>query len=246
MRTLGWKHIVFTAAVTALGFTGSVRSEASTFDLTNGGSGTGVGQGWYDQDGTHSSNNNNYFAGNILINHFPVIPANDFRDFFSFDLSGINLQGQQIVSAQLQVTEADTSSTIQFGLFDVSTNALTLNATQSGRTDIYADLGSGKQYGLFTITQVHNSTGVDHFDLNAAAIADMTASAGNGFFSVGGAVQTIGTNQYVYGFSSHTPQHLVITTAPISTVPEGSSLTMLALGGFPLGVLALRRRLKQA
>ena len=153
------------------------------------------------------------------------------------------MNGQQIVSVQLEVREAVNTNNLQYGLFDVSTNAVTLNNSNSGRTDIYADLGSGTQYGTYGLT-AGTGNGVDTFLLNAAGLADVSAAVGQGYFSLGGAVLNGTTGQYVYGFSNATPQHLIITTSASSVTPEGSSLAMFALGGLPL-VVGFGRRLRR-
>ena len=112
------------------------------------------------------------------------------RNFFTFDLSSLT---GTVVSARLEVVRyfydsPDDSETL--GLFDVSTDAATLNNNTGTSATIFNDLGTGVSYGTFVVNRyTHSSTETLIFSLNAAAIADINAASG--FFSIGGSLQSL-------------------------------------------------------
>jgi len=171
------------------------------------------------------------------------------RDFFTFDLSSLNLAGQKVTGATLELTRftyvgTDASETIEF--FDVSTSAATLNNNFGTNAAIFNDLGTGTSYGSFVVPSYSPSTTLTvTFGLNGGALANITSAAG-GFFSIGGSLQTIGAggDQGLFGFSASTfgagTQQLRIETVP--TVPEPTSMLLLGSGIVTLAVGRYRRR----
>jgi hypothetical protein len=107
-----------------------------------------------------------------------------------------------------------------FTVFDVdaaNVAALRNTASQTGRTDIYNDLGGGLAYGDRDFTAAdapftQTFTDADVLLDEAAFLANVNAARG-GFFAVGGAITTIvgsGT-QTVLGFTgTQTPVSLVL------------------------------------
>src|SRR5438067_1605449 len=111
-------------------------------------------QGWWSDGLNNVTSNDNYYVGtNGSV-------TRQLRDFFTFDLSSLNLTGQTVVSATLQATRFNVASDQNgetLGLFDVSTPAATLNANNGTSATIFNDLGTGAQYGSFFVSTTGNS-----------------------------------------------------------------------------------------
>jgi large repetitive protein len=185
-----------------------------------------VDSGWYDQTGSHVPENLNYLCG---FNN-----GIEFRNFFVFDLSGIDLR---IVSAELQIQNptfgyfsADPTET--YTLFDVSTPVSTLSAGGEGLTSIFADLGSGVSYGSQVVSHADDDRIVT-ISLNAAGIAALNEA--NGQFAFGGAITTLSRegfmDEYVFGETGFVTDTRQLVIEASSSVPEGSSTWGLLLLG---------------
>jgi hypothetical protein len=151
-------------------------------------------QGWW---GTRKNydRNDNYAVDRLN--------GETFRDFFTFDLSGVP-GGTTVCGAALEIRRGvgfgERRETLEF--FDVSTDAVTLNRNRGKSAAIFADLGTGTSYGRFRVRTRGDKDDVLEFVLNDAAEADAAAAAG-GFFSVGGALQSITGKDGLFGFTSH-------------------------------------------
>jgi hypothetical protein len=107
-------------------------------------------RGWWRNEGFHDQNDNSTIVGRIS--------SSLYRSYFSFDLSGVT---GSVTSAVLRIevvdyTSIEPSETIR--IYDVSTNAATLEASAPNRTDIYNDIGSGTLYGSYILTLADKET----------------------------------------------------------------------------------------
>lgn len=198
-------------------------------------------QGWW----SNTTNNNNPTNDNYVVGN-----SNDnYRAFFSFDLSGIS---GTVTSAYFDVRRYDQLGTVNLSLWDLTASASQLITTRQNisNSTIFADLGSGTQYGLYTIAN-GSSTDVLHLSLNSAAINDLNSTIGQGYFSLGAAILTGGTIFSASGFepgnthgSENSIQNLVLEIQPTTTVPEPTTLALMGLGF--AGMSQIRRRKHQA
>ena len=187
-------------------------------------------QGWWSD-----TMSNEFITDNYAIGINPEGHKN--RNYFTFDLSSLSLP---VISATLELTRFNYWSTAEsetLGLFDVSTNADTLNNKNGINALIYEDLGSGASYGEFEIFAEGLPEDILSFELNAAAIADIDASAG-GWFSIGGSLLSFGSpvgdgTELLFGSS----QYGGVQQLVVEVIPEPATVVLLALGS-----LMLRKR----
>jgi hypothetical protein len=149
--------------------------------------------GWYDETGSHSAFNPNYIAG--VCGSSDACNGNDLdqHDFFVFSIpSGTYTSAVlQIYNPGVAAGDANDGyicpcGSLTYTNWDVLTAIADLEASNSGRIDIYNDLGSGVQFGSVTVTAASDGTFVN-ITLDAAALAAINAAAG-GEFAIGGAV----------------------------------------------------------
>ena len=187
-------------------------------------------QGWWSTTMSNYDENDNYSAGMDT-------QGNNPRNFFTFDLSALSLP---VISATLELQRYEYWSTADsetYGLFDVSTDAVTLNNNVGTSTPIFEDLGTGTSYGEFEIFAEGLPEDILSFELNAAALADIDAAAG-GWFSIGGVLLSPGSpvgdgTERLFGRSTGAgTQRLVV-----EVIPEPTTVVLLALGS-----LMLRKR----
>jgi hypothetical protein len=176
---------------------------------------TGVlNQGWYSPNfpSFQDDLNDNYI---VVSNGFE-----EFRNFFTFDLRTLR---SPVTTATLEVVRHDGGNLI-YDVFDVTTDAATLNMNGTFKSDVFEDLGTGVGFGSFPIG-TGPMTEVLRFPLNAAGVAAISRSSG-GFFSVGGAVQGRGL---VFGNSQGSVVRLVINDGAAPTA-EPATLLLTAAG----------------
>jgi hypothetical protein len=193
-------------------------------------------QGWWSATRNNVDLNESYFVG-LACDTAACTTIHDNRDFFTFDLRSLN---GAVASATLELQRDGNESPFPiFGLFDVSTDPVTLNNNTGTSAAIFADLGTGRSYGAFRVTN-GGPNDVLRFPLNTAATADIQAHAG-GFFSIGGAILGGG---FLFGGSGENGGRLVITTESVQApTPEPAALTYLMLGA---AVLLRRGRTRKA
>jgi len=194
-------------------------------------------QGWMSNGARimngYNPNNSDYVAG-------LASDGSEIRNFFSFDLSSLS-DSDEIAGATLELTKfqyysEDSSET--YGLFHVDTLAATLNNRLDTRLDevIFNDLGTGVSYGEFEISKSGVAGDVLSFELNNEVISAINTSiAGDGWFSVGGAVSSLGDSGVELIFASggyYGTQRLLV-----NVVPEPASIILLSSG-----LLFLRRK----
>jgi hypothetical protein len=196
------------AALLVLGGPSPASAATQTFDTSQSAFNAGIdNQGWW-SDTLSPAGGGNYFVGDLGGAH---------NNFFTFNLAALS---GTVVSARLEVVRYTSGSgaTETLGLFDVSTDAATLN-TQTASPDpaIFGDLGSGRSYGTYTLSTVGDPNEIIALPLNSAAVADINASRG-GFFSIGGTLFSVSqfSNRFLFGDSSSAgTQRLVVETISV-------------------------------
>jgi len=184
--------------------------------------------GWYGSISGHDTSNSNYSVG-FCINF--CSPAETMRNFFVFDLSGVN---DTITGATLHVFNpsnpfngyASLDATETYELFSYESSVVAL----VGGTGSYSDLGDGTSYGTVSVSAADNGSFVD-VTLNASALSDLNSATG--LFALGGVISTLSGEsrmEGVFGFSSHREvRELILATVPIPAAVWlfGSALGLL-------------------
>jgi hypothetical protein len=167
---------------------------------------TAVNQGWWSSTDTNWDGNDNYIAGQA--------DGRFWNNYFVFDLT--DFEGEVASATLVLNTYTIVDPPFTYSLWDVSTDPEDLAAkVNNPNAGIYADLGSGVQYGSYFVTGATPQNDFISISLNAAALAAIDEAVG-GAFAIGGTVEP-------------------------SAVPEPSSFAMLGLGCAGL-FAALRRR----
>jgi len=207
-----------------LAFLLAVPASADTFDAST--------RGWYSYSGQHTASKLDTFAGQGA-------GTDRYRVFFVFDLGTLTRPvGSGVLRLELAaLVGPDTAES--FSVFDVTSNIDELVATQSTRTDIYADLGSGVYYGIARAF-ASNVGSIIEVPLEPDAIADINRAAG-GRFAVGVFLETvrlpIGTEGVRFSLAGEPRVHqLVLTDAPapvysLSLGPEVAAVVPPAAHG---------------
>lgn len=191
------------------------------------GAGRTLNQGWWSDGDMNSADNSAIQTGSI--NAGGTI---NYRSFFTFDLNNPALAGVTVNSAVLTVTRGagnpanDATETIE--LRSVSTDATLLNTTTGISPTIFGDLGSGTSYGSLTVAGTGAAGELFDFNLLGAAISDIEAGIGGGYFSIAGFLATSDGNDT---FFTDSPAVSAVTlTLDVTAVPEPTSGLLAALG----------------
>jgi uncharacterized repeat protein (TIGR01451 family) len=179
--------------------------------------------GWYQDNGFHGAGNKNYYTGQISFS-----PSAELRGYITFNIPS----GQNFTSATLRVfTYTVVNGPNTLSLSQVSTPVSTLQASNSGRVDIWTDLGDGASFGSQTIS---TSNAFVDIPLNATALAAINAAQGAGF-AIGFRNLTISaTDDAIFSFSnSNTGNQLILQTDSPSL-----SITKSHTGTFTQGATA--------
>lgn len=168
------------------------------------------------------------------------------RNYFYFAIPTL-APGESITAARLTLTggtlnlEGTTTRTVT--LWDVSTGIGQIGSA-------YNDIGSGAAYGSFQVSRSDPIFGVTAYsaDLNAIAIANMNASAGE-FFAIGGTLDVFNNSVSRYQVFANTGGSAVNdgrTVLSLTVVPEPSTLLLVVSAAIALIIhrrINLRRRL---
>src|SRR5262249_8872929 len=99
-----------------------------------------------DNQGGWSSNVT--FMNDPVNDNYHTRAGDTFRSFFSCDLSGVS---GVVTAAEFDVRRYDQSGPVSLNLWDVTTFASTLITKNPPNASIFADLGSGVSYGVFSV-----------------------------------------------------------------------------------------------
>jgi Ca2+-binding RTX toxin-like protein len=229
------RSLTAVAAVCALTlFVCAGAAQASTQTFSTGDSEFAAGfpnQGWWSWNLANEDVNSNWAVGSY--------EGSEFHNFFSFDLSSLS---SPVTAATLKLQRYVVyapDGVFDYGLFDVTTDAATLNHNVGPDGAIYDDLGTGTGLGGVAIdATTGTSEDIVSVPLNAAGIAAVNSAAG-GFFSVGGApVDETGASfaqgssplEYAFGFSGGVPNSLEITTTDTTPTCDGLAATITGDG----------------
>ena len=231
--------------VAALAFSTDSRADPVAFSTSRNPFTPGVfNQGWWaegDLGDFASDSNHNYLTG---------YARSEFRSFFTFDLSSLDLTDRTLAGAVFEVNGATffaDSAEETLGLFDVTTAANVVNHNEGFNSTVFADLGTGVSYGTFEIAKYPANSYLT-FALNEAALQDIARNAGS-FFTIG-ARSLSGTPipfedpnfrfDLLFAFSGEFPASLILDIQPASApVPEPSTIILLGTG---VAALMTRRR----
>jgi hypothetical protein len=215
-----------------LGLFFATAASAASFDATN--------RGWYSQAGAHTATKLDAYAGQGA-------GTDLYRAYFVFDLGTLARPvGSGVLRLELAGLAGPDAAEV-FSVYDVTTNIDDLTATQTGRTDIYTDLGSGVYYGIAAAFASAVGTVIE-VPLEPDAIADINR-AGGGRFAVGVFVETVGLPIGMEGVrfslgSEPRVDQLVLEDAPYA--PPTLSLGPAVAAVVPPGERAVDARLVDA
>ena len=185
-----------------------------------------MNHGWWSDIKNNSSGNVSYAVGADRRPGFTGI----MRGFFTFDLSSIS---GHVTSATLRIQKGiygstDPSETL--GLFDVTTDAVTLNKNTGTSSTIFNDLGGGNSYGVFEVPAYNNSFNEFlELTLNSQALSDINSSRGT-FFSIGASLLTLNNTENMEFLFSGGPSYVMLEVETSNVPDGGNNALFLALG----------------
>lgn len=186
--------------------------------------------GWYNSLGQHSPANTNYF-----------VRANDFRNFFAFDLSAIPTD-HTIISATFRILNPANGANDGGSYLTFDVNPLAYGVILGGTAGVGAfnDFGTGDFYGGVGSPGPLGFSVLLGIGLSAAARSDIQASLG-GTFLLGGRMSGP-TGAFMFGASTFsTLNRLDIVTQAPEPIPLPSTLVMAGFGLLGFGRYGWRR-----
>jgi hypothetical protein len=188
---------------------------AQTFDAT--------GRGWFNSTGAHTATNLTAFVGQGS-------GTTRFRGFFVFDLTALGQPvGSALLRLELEAFLGPDASEV-FAVYDVSTSPDQLLLTQTGRTDVYADLGTGVAYAVGVASPAQVGT-VLELPLSEEAVAALNAAAG-GPFAIGVSVESLrlpsGSEGVRFSLTNEPRVHQLVLTEALPEPPTLEVAPVLA------------------
>lgn len=176
-------------------------------------------QGWWSDTKPNTATSNvSTFLGQL---------SGDHRNFFSFWIPpDLGTVAGATLSYTIGSGSPENEAFEEIGLYDVGVDAVMLNDNSGANAAIYADLGSGLNYGTFIVPGEGDSSSPTEFQLNSSAInainSHIAGSPDGGYFSIGGSLLTIFGSDYFTNRGDPAALRLVF-------VPEPSAYSMLTL-----------------
>ena len=188
-----------------------------------------VDRGNYGSGGGHVPSNLNYIAGDVT---GPSV----HRNFFVFDLN--DLPSGRITTAQFRFRIDNYFGDDPFetyALYDIDT-PFDMLLDGSAKTDGFADLGSGIEYGRITVSNDDDDSFVI-IDLNEAAIASLntmiSSSAENLRWGFGGSIETLDEDSgTVEGILGDSRNPLSDTQLIVMTIPGAGVLALFGIAAY--------------
>lgn len=164
--------------------------------------------GWWESSGANNdhgvSSDDNYICGIFRA-------PREFRDYFVFDATDLDLTGVALVGARLELLlnprsesylSPDPTETFEVRAVTSDIDDL-IGGDEPLRTDIFDDLGTGDIYGNVVVSNADQGTFVV-VPLSATALAAIQAASGTSRVAFGGSVSTLSSgavSEYIFGFS---------------------------------------------
>lgn len=178
--------------------------------------------GWYDDLGSHSAANPNYFVGETS--------GRIYRNFFVFNLPAMSAQpaGAELLAIPGGIYSP--TNWVDYHLHEVTTPLSTLTNNASGATGVFADLGDGLIYGgrPLYVSESNFTTRVS-IPLNSSFVGAAFAHAGSPFALGGALTLGPGTNdEGAFGATSGDPGDVQLwlgflpSSLPVATFAAGS------------------------
>lgn len=185
----------------------------------------GPNHGWWSDEVANYDGNDNFATGfNSVYNS---------RGFFSFDLSELEITS--LTGAVLELPQGLMTGPVDLFLWDVTSDPAAVNANSGINAAIYADLGSGTEYGRLHIDLI-GQTSLVSVELNAAGLAALEAT--EGFFTIGASAP----GEYLIFGNSEGMRPQLVLQGEVRVIPEPPVAGMLTAGLVLLAVAGTWRK----